>query len=291
MLSYYPHSETDTILDTRKEKSVSKVEQIFDLKSNNNFRKPLVGGNWKCNPKTISDLNILVSQINNCNTSKCDVIVCPSNMHTGIIRDKFTNGVKIAPQNCNFTGTGPYTGEMAVEQMIDMQFEWVLLGHSERRGAFDINHSESSKLLSMKLNYLLDKGMKCIFCIGEPLIIHKMGIDSVIDYCGKQLIPILRNLNSDKIVIAYEPIWSIGTGNTPSSDQVQNTHAGIRNWLYKKLDDKNLCNNIRIIYGGSVNLKNAELFASFPDVDGFLIGSASLKPEFNDIVDILSKIK
>merc|ERR1719453_1669458 len=94
-------------------------------------RTPIVGGNWKCNPDAPEKLPELIANINECDTSKCDVYVCPSNLHVGICYDKFTNGAMVAPQNCNFGGTGAYTGEMAVDQMKSMGMKWVLIGHSE----------------------------------------------------------------------------------------------------------------------------------------------------------------
>jgi triosephosphate isomerase len=253
-------------------------------------RTPIVGGNWKCNPSSIKDLPKLVANINACDTSKCEVYVCPSSIHLGILKDSFTNGTKIASQNCNFTGTGAYTGEMAVEQMMDMGIEWVLLGHSERRGEFGINHMESNQLLAKKLTYLLSKGLKCTFCIGEPLSVREQGKEAVVTYCSKQLEDIKHLLNPSKVVIAYEPVWSIGTGVTATPEQAQETHAGIRNWIAENVSQE-VADNIRIQYGGSANSSNVPALSKCPDIDGFLVGGASMKPEFIDIVATLSVAK
>ena len=251
-------------------------------------RSPIVGGNWKCNPEKTSDLEGLVANINACDTSACEVYVCPSNMHVGMLKDSFTNGAKIAPQNCNFVGTGAYTGEMAVEQMKDMGIEWVLLGHSERRGEFGITHVESNKLLAEKLAYLQSNGMKCAFCIGEPLSVREKGNEAVVDYCAEQLKDIKGMLDPATVVIAYEPVWSIGTGVTASPEQAQETHAGIRKWIADNVS-KDVAEGIRIQYGGSANAANAPDLSACPDIDGFLVGGASMKAEFVDIVAAIAK--
>merc|ERR1719181_1860265 len=145
-------------------------------------RRPIVGGNWKCNPAEISQLEGLVANINACDTSGCDVYVCPSPLHIGLCYDKFTNGACVAPQNCNFKGCGAFTGEMAVDQMVDMGMKWVLIGHSERRGEFGLpTPAETNALLATKLAYILEKGLKCVFCIGEPLPIREKGIEAVME--------------------------------------------------------------------------------------------------------------
>ena len=141
-------------------------------------RRPIVGGNWKCNPAEIAKLDELVKNINDCDTSGCDVYVCPSPLHVGLVYDKFTNGVKCAGQNCNFKGCGAFTGEMAADQMKAMGMTWCMIGHSERRGEFGLpTPAESNVLLATKMEYLLSKGMNVIYAIGEPLSIREKGID------------------------------------------------------------------------------------------------------------------
>merc|ERR1712113_1066209 len=254
-------------------------------------RRPIVGGNWKCNPDKVEKLDELIANINNCDTSKCDVYVCPSNLHVGIVYDKFTNGAMVAPQNCNFKGCGAYTGEMAVDQMVDMGMKWVLIGHSERRGEFGLpTPAESPKLLATKLEYILEKGLKCIFAIGESLPIREKGIEAVLEECIKQLVDIKDMLDPEKVVIAYEPVWSIGTGVTATPAQAQETHAGIRKWIAENVSAE-CAEKVRIQYGGSANAKNAPDLSNCSDVDGFLVGGASLKPEFAEIVKAISDIK
>ena len=217
--------------------------------------------------------------------------MCPSTLHIGIVYKSFTNGAKVAPQNCNFKGCGAYTGEMAAEQMAAMGIEWCMIGHSERRGEFGLpTPAESSALLATKLAYLQEKGMKCILAIGEPLPIREKGIDAVLAYCVEQLTPCKDLLDPEKVVIAYEPVWSIGTGVTASPEQAQETHAALRKWIATNVSPA-VAAAIRIQYGGSANAKNAPELSACPDVDGFLVGGASLKPEFKDIVAAISAAK
>jgi len=254
-------------------------------------RRPIIGGNWKCNPATTAELPGLIANINACDTSGCDVYVCPSPLHVGMVYDKFTNGAKVAPQNCNFKGCGAYTGEMAVDQMADMGMEWVLIGHSERRGEFGLpTPAESPQLLATKLEYILSKGLKCVFAIGESLPIREKGIDAVMAEMERQLVDIKGLLDPAKVVIAYEPVWAIGTGVTASPEQAQETHAAIRKWIATNVS-ADVAAAIRIQYGGSANAKNAPELSACPDVDGFLVGGASLKPEFAEMTATLAKAK
>eukprot|EP00629_Pelagomonadales_sp_RCC1024_P001194 CAMPEP_0119263120 /NCGR_PEP_ID=MMETSP1329-20130426/2630_1 /TAXON_ID=114041 /ORGANISM="Genus nov. species nov., Strain RCC1024" /LENGTH=286 /DNA_ID=CAMNT_0007262819 /DNA_START=34 /DNA_END=891 /DNA_ORIENTATION=- len=260
-------------------------------------RKPIVGGNWKCNPATSASLPELVSNFDGCAQylDKCDVYVCPSNLHVGLVKDSFKPGIAVAPQNCNFTGCGAYTGEMAVDQIKDMGMGTVLIGHSERRGEFGLpTPAESCELMATKLQYILDAGLNCVFCIGEPLPVREKGIDAVLAECVTQLqdiVPILKALeDKSRVVIAYEPVWAIGTGVTATPDQAQETHKAIRDWIAGAVDQKT-ADEIRIQYGGSANAENAPELSNYPDIDGFLVGGASLKPEIATIVKEISIAK
>jgi len=253
-------------------------------------RRPIVGANWKCNPKSKKDLDGLIANIQACDTSKCDVYVCPSMLHVDYCSDKFTNGAMVTPQNCNFTGCGAFTGESAVEQMQDMGITNVLIGHSERRGEFKITQMDTNSSLADKLRYILDVGMTCVYCIGEPKSIHEQGLQAVLLEMDKQLTLVYRMLDPAKVVIAYEPVWAIGTGLTASPEDAQATHAGIRKLISKRVSPA-LADAIRIQYGGSANAKNAPELSAMPDIDGFLVGGASLKPEFKEIVDAISSAK
>jgi len=253
-------------------------------------RKPVVGGNWKCNPDSMSKLDGLIANINACDTKACDVYVCPSPLHVPYCCGKFTNGASLTPQNCNFKGCGAFTGEMAVEQMKDMGISQVLMGHSERRGEFGIFPMDDNATLAAKLKYALDAGMSVVFCIGEPKAIREKGLDAVIEEMDVQLKQIYGILDPAKVVIAYEPVWAIGTGLTATPEDAQATHAGIRKLIAEKASAE-VAEAIRIQYGGSANAKNAPELSAMPDVDGFLVGGASLKPEFAEIVAAISTAK
>merc|ERR1711963_739688 len=238
----------------------------------------------------MSKLDPLIANINACDTSKCDVYVCPSPLHVAYCADKFTNGASVTPQNCNFKGCGAFTGEMAVEQMKDMGITQVLIGHSERRGEFGIFPMDDNTTLATKLKYILDAGMSCVFCIGEPKEIREKGLDAVLAEMDVQLTQIYTLLDPQKVVIAYEPVWAIGTGLTATPEDAQATHAGIRKLIAEKASPE-IAENIRIQYGGSANAKNAPDLSAQPDIDGFLVGGASLKPEFKDMVVALTAAK
>jgi len=165
----------------------------------------------------------------------------------------------------------------------------VLIGHSERRGEFGLpTPAESNELLATKCAYALEKGLKVVFAIGEPLPIREKGVDAVLAECIKQLEGVKGLLDPAKVVIAYEPVWAIGTGVTASPDQAQETHKAIREWIAKECG-ASVAEGIRIQYGGSANAKNAPELSAMPDIDGFLVGGASLKPEFAEIVAAIAK--
>jgi len=253
-------------------------------------RRPIVGGNWKCNPAKMADLDGLIANINACDTSGCDVYVCPSPLHVAYCQGKMTNAAMVTPQNCNFKGCGAFTGEMAVEQMKDMGMTNVLIGHSERRGQFGIFTMDTNETLAVKLKYILDAGMTCVFCIGEPLPIRENGLDAVLAEMDEQLKPVYALLDAAKVVIAYEPVWAIGTGKTATPEDAQATHAGVRALIAKNASAE-VAEGIRIQYGGSANAANAAALSAQPDIDGFLVGGASLKPEFKDIVAAIAEAK
>merc|ERR1719265_2527866 len=202
----------------------------------------------------------------------------------------FTNAAKVTPQNCNFKGCGAFTGEMAVEQMKDLGISNVLIGHSERRGEFGIFPMDNNDTLAIKLKYILDAGMSCVYCVGEPLAIREKGLDAVLAEIDVQLTQIYSLLDPTKVVLAYEPVWAIGTGKSATAEDAQATHAGIRKLIAEKASAEG-GEAIRIQYGGSSNGKNAPELSAQPDIDGFLVGGASLKPEFKDIVKAISDVK
>merc|ERR1712232_791561 len=166
----------------------------------------------------------------------------------------------------------------------------VLLGHSERRGEFGILKYDDNATLAAKLKHVLDAGLKCVFCIGEPKEIREQGLEAVLAEMDVQLTQIYALLDAAKVVIAYEPVWAIGTGLTATPDDAQATHAGIRKLISEKASPA-VAEAIRIQYGGSANAANAPQLSAQPDIDGFLVGGASMKPEFADIVTAISAAK
>jgi len=238
------------------------------------MRKKIAAGNWKMN-KTQSEAIELAGAI-------ADVVIPDNTMvilgvPAVFISDVQTavegSAVQIAAQNCHQELSGAYTGEISASMLQSMGVEFVILGHSERREYF----GESDELLAKKTNTALSQGLKVIFCCGEALPVREAG--KHIDFVKNQLEKGLFHLAADdldSIIIAYEPIWAIGTGVTASDEQAQEMHEAIRSMIEAKYDIETAA-KMHILYGGSVKPSNAtELFAQ-PDVDGGLVGGASLK--------------
>jgi len=248
------------------------------------MRKKIVAGNWKMNktlPETQNLIQDLLRVINTENT--VEVFVAPSfvNLKTAIEQTK-NSAVKVAAQNMYFAENGAYTGEVSANMLQSIGINTVILGHSERRAYF----GETDKILKQKAEQAYHKNMMNIFCIGEKLEERQAGKHfSVVE---SQLKNALFDLPEDafkKIVIAYEPVWAIGTGETATPEQAQEIHHFIREVIAKKYD-KALADSLRILYGGSVKPNNAEEIFSQPDVDGGLIGGAALKADdFNAIIE------
>jgi triosephosphate isomerase len=196
------------------------------------------------------------------------------------------NNVFVAAQNCSNKLSGAYTGEVSVTMLQSMCVKYVVIGHSERREYFN----ESNELLAQKVDICLDNKTTPIFCCGEPLEIRESATQNA--YVAKQLSESLFHLSEEAIahvVIAYEPIWAIGTGKTASSDQAQEMHAFIRSHIASKYG-QSVADSISILYGGSVKSANAVEIFSQPDVDGGLVGGASLiADEFVAIINALKK--
>lgn len=250
------------------------------------MRKKLVAGNWKMN-KTLHDALALTSEVVNMVsdevTGNVTVVLCPPAPYLSTLNRYLENSRKVflGAQNCHEKASGAYTGEVAAPMLKSVGVQYVILGHSERRQYFE----ETNAQLAEKVNIVLENGLKPIFCCGESLQ-QREGSDFVAFVQG-QLTESLFHLTPEQfahVVIAYEPIWAIGTGLTASSEQAQDMHAALRRHIAGQYGEK-VANDTTILYGGSCNEKNApELFAQ-PDVDGGLIGGASLKSrEFVNIV-------
>lgn len=182
-------------------------------------------------------------------------------------------------------GVGAYTGEISAELLNDFGVKWTLTGHSERRVGFGAA-GESDELVAKKTVAGLKGGLSVIACIGEHLHEREAGI--TMEVCARQLAAIAALLKEEdwaKVVVAYEPVWAIGTGKVATPEQAEETHAQIRSWLATNVSAK-VAEETRIIYGGSVKASNAKTLISCPNIDGFLVGGASLLPEFVDIMKV-----
>ena len=249
------------------------------------MRKKIVAGNWKMNLTKEQSL-ALVSEIskNVQNLSEdTDVIVSPSyvNLSSVVEATGRNEKVQVAAQNMHFAENGAYTGEISAEMLESIGVTTVILGHSERREYFN----EGAHLLTKKVEQALEHKMRIIFCFGEKL--EDRQANNHFDIVKEQLQDSLFHLNDvdwDSIVLAYEPVWAIGTGETASPEQAQEMHAFVRNLIKNKYDDV-VSNRLSILYGGSVKPANAQEIFSKPDVDGGLIGGAALNAsDFTAIV-------
>jgi len=250
------------------------------------MRQQIAAANWKMN-LTLSQAESLLDEL----TSKPDtlkehqkVVVAVPFPYLQLAQSKLSGRKNyfVSAQNCYNKKSGAYTGEVSAEMIRSLGVTYVVLGHSERREYF----SESNKMLAEKVDISLENGLIPIFCCGEPLSIREAGTQN--EYVATQLNESLFHLSADqvkKIVIAYEPIWAIGTGKTATADQAQDMHAHLRKTLEAKYG-KELADIIPILYGGSVKGANAADIFSRPDVDGGLVGGASLvAAEFGQIID------
>jgi len=250
-------------------------------------RRICIGGNWKCNGtrKTITELVNKLNQIKI--PSNVDVIVAPVAIHIPFVMEKITSQIAVATQNINHKGQGAYTGEIASDQVSDLGLKWTIIGHSERRQLF---HTTDDRI-TQQIQEALKTGLYVIACCGETLDERKA--DKTMQIVTMQLEAIKKGVKNDewnKVVIAYEPVWAIGTGQVATPQQAQEVHHKIRQWFASQVNE-NVANSIRIQYGGSVNGKNCEELLRCPDIDGFLVGGASLKgDEFEKIVTAINRI-
>lgn len=242
------------------------------------MRKKIVAGNWKMN-LTFEEAEELVGTLAeelDGKKKKCEVILCPPSPYLEMASDYADeSGLHIAAQNVSEYGNGAYTGEVSASMLASMEIEYCIIGHSERRKYF----GETNAQLAKKADQLLEVGIYPIFCIGE--LLEERNANKHFEVVRQQISEGLFHLNEEEfsnVVIAYEPVWAIGTGVTASPEQAQEMHAFIRGLLAEKYGST-LADETTILYGGSCNAKNAaELFAK-PDVDGGLIGGASLKSD------------
>jgi len=241
-------------------------------------RKFFVGGNWKMN-NLKKDNESLIELLNKAtiNFETTDVLVSPPALYLDFVRTKLNPSFHVAAQNCYKKEKGAFTGDISPAMIKDNGCDWVILGHSERRNVF----GESDELIGEKVKHALESGLFVLPCIGEKLEEREAGKTTEVVF--KQMKAIADNVSDwSKVVIAYEPVWAIGTGKVATKEQAQEVHAELRRWLAGNVSQE-VADSTRILYGGSVNGANCKDLASQPDIDGFLVGGASLKPEFVDI--------
>ncbi|MCD4710966.1 MAG: triose-phosphate isomerase [Bacteroidales bacterium] len=240
------------------------------------MRKKIVAGNWKMNTllKDGMELAKAVEKLEKEKSSNALVIIAPPYTHLSRVNE-LIDSVKLSAQNCASEESGAYTGEVSPDMLVSAGVEYVIIGHSERRSYY----GEDNELLNKKTKLALSKGLKPIFCCGEVLEERDGGAHfNVIREQLKVGLTDLSKEDMSKVVIAYEPVWAIGTGVVATPDQAQEMHKFIRDLLVELFDEE-VAENMTILYGGSCKPSNAEELFANPDVDGGLIGGAALKAE------------
>ena len=253
------------------------------------MRKQIAAANWKMNC-TLLQANDLLDGLIKENVSLSpyrEVVIAVPFPYLILAKEKLKNadGYNVAAQNCYTQPSGAFTGEVSAVMLESIGVDYVIIGHSERREIF----GEDNKLVAQKVDICLLSGLKPIFCCGEPLQIRES--ENQNEYVETQIKESLFHLETDKLdhlVVAYEPIWAIGTGRTASAEQAQEMHAHIRNVFTQKYGSS-LADTISILYGGSVKANNAKEIFEKPDVDGGLVGGASLVA--TDFVKIIRSLK
>ena len=253
---------------------------------NKNVRKAVIAGNWKMN-KTRPEAKELIEAIKPlAENACCEVVVCVpfTNLETAVNAVKGTN-IRVGAQNCHFEKSGAFTGEISADMLVELGVEYVILGHSERRQYF----GETDETVNKRLKAALAAGLKPIVCVGELLWERECGITE--EVLGKQCKLDFFGISPDdmrKTVIAYEPVWAIGTGRTATAEQAQEACKYIRG-VIASIFGAEVAEAVTVQYGGSMNAKNAAELLSKVDVDGGLIGGASLKaPDFGEIIKAAS---
>ena len=245
-------------------------------------RRRIIAGNWKMN-KTPSEAVALVNELKDLvKNDNVDVVYCvPAIDIVPVVEATKGTNVAVGAENMYFEESGAYTGEISAAMLVDAGVKYVIIGHSERRDYF----KEDDCLLNKKVKKAFEAGLTPILCCGESLEQREMGV--TMDWIRMQIKSDLAGITADQVksmVIAYEPIWAIGTGRVATTQQAQEVCCSIRG-IIRDIYGTQIADAIRILYGGSVNAGNALQLFSEPDIDGGLVGGASLKPEFSKIVN------
>ena len=249
------------------------------------MRKKIVAGNWKMNNNKSETADLIKALKSLSFSTDVRVMIAPAFTHLAQAEELTQGGrIEVLAQNMNANDSGAFTGEISAKMLNSIGINKVILGHSERRAYYN----ETDAGLKQKVKTALTHDMEVVFCFGEELDQRKAG--SHFEVVQSQLETVLFDLNStewSKIILAYEPVWAIGTGETASPEQAQDIHAFIRGLIASKYDE-DLAHDVSILYGGSVKPANASAIFSQPDVDGGLIGGASLNAE--DFIAIIQSI-
>ncbi|EMR64729.1 triosephosphate isomerase [Eutypa lata] len=242
-------------------------------------RKFFVGGNFKMNG-TVQSIKDIVENLNKAQLdSNTETVIAPPALYLLLVREQLKKEIGVAAQNVFDKPNGAFTGELSVSQLKDSSIDWVILGHSERRTVL----AESDDTVASKTKYATENGVSVIWCCGESLEQREAG--QTLSHIASQLAALKARVSDwSRIVVAYEPIWAIGTGKVATTEQAQEVHANIRQWLAKEVSQQ-VADDTRILYGGSVSEKNCKELSKEQDIDGFLVGGASLKPAFVDIIN------
>lgn len=242
------------------------------------MRRPFVAGNWKMNLNLAKGKELVEGIQKGLDASPAaDVAVCPPYVYLHAVAQQCQGSpVAVGAQDLYFETSGAYTGEVCADMLVDVGCKYVIIGHSERRHT--ISHHEDDRMMNLKVRAAQAAGLIPILCVGETIDQRKA--EQTLDVCTFQTRAGLMGVDlksADQLVIAYEPVWAIGTGLTATPDQAQEVHAHIRGDLRDLYGDTG--DQVRILYGGSVKPDNAQEIMAKPDVDGGLIGGASLKPD------------
>jgi len=239
------------------------------------MRQPMVAGNWKMNGSSDSVKELMNGIKAGVGKANAEVVVCPPFVYIPQVAAAIADsGIKLGAQNMCEQDAGAFTGEVSGPMLKDVGCDYVIIGHSERRAMY----GETDEVTAVKYGAVLKNGLKPIFCIGETLEEREQGITEQV--VGRQIDAILNTEGVASLanaVLAYEPVWAIGTGKTATPEQAQEVHAFIRGKIAAQ--DAVIAEGLRILYGGSMNPTNAAELRSQPDIDGGLIGGASLKAE------------
>lgn len=250
-------------------------------------RMPLIAGNWKMH-KTLAEARELVQSLRDGLTrvrdaDRVQVLICPPfQLLFPMAKAVAASRIMLGAQNAHEAAQGAFTGEVSVPMLKDTGCTYIIVGHSERRQLF----GEAGDRLAKKVRAVLGGGLHVIYCVGETLAEREGGVtERVIE--GQLADCLMPDLTVDRLVVAYEPVWAIGTGRNATPQQAQEVHAFIRRWLASRFGSPS-GNSVRILYGGSVKPDNAALLAGQPDIDGMLVGGASLSA--GDFLAIISAV-